>query len=257
MTTATDQESALTVVETEPGEVVEANPRVVVGSFKNYIEIQSAIDGMMPDAIMAISGKQFRKKSYWRAIATAFNLELELREERREVFENGDWGYLVTYRATARNGRTCDGDGACFVSEKSGGMATVHNVRAHAHTRAKNRAIADLVGFGEVSAEEVNHNGSPAPQKEAPAEATPAPATKGVKLSKARVKSLGIYRAAFGASEAVHGKADEEKTKFASLNWALGKMGFDRVDEVPDDRGDELVERISEYAERSSDEAPF
>jgi hypothetical protein len=34
-------------------------------------------------------------------------------------------------------------------------MLTLHNVRAHACTRAKNRAISDLVGFGEVSAEEL------------------------------------------------------------------------------------------------------
>jgi hypothetical protein len=33
--------------------------------------------------------------------------------------------------------------------------ATEHNVRSHAHTRAFNRAVSNLVGFGEVSAEEV------------------------------------------------------------------------------------------------------
>ena len=50
-----------------------------------------------------------------------------------------------------------DGDGSCFASEKTGGRlrATEHNVRAHAHTRAQNRAISGLVGFGEVSADEM------------------------------------------------------------------------------------------------------
>src|SRR5690606_7655023 len=32
---------------------------------------------------------------------------------------------------------------------------TIHNIKAHANTRAKNRAILDLVGLGEVSAEEI------------------------------------------------------------------------------------------------------
>jgi hypothetical protein len=38
------------------------------------------------------------------------------------------------------------------------GDATDHNVRSHAHTRAFNRAVSNLVGFGEVSAEEVERD---------------------------------------------------------------------------------------------------
>jgi hypothetical protein len=123
-------------------------------ALETYQQIQRVFDEKMPDAIMEIRGKKFRKKSYWRAIATAFNVEARMiSEERIEI--DGDWGYLATYRATTNDGRQCDGDGACMASEKSGAMCTVHNVRAHAHTRAKNRAIADLVGFGEVSADEL------------------------------------------------------------------------------------------------------
>jgi hypothetical protein len=45
----------------------------------------------------------------------------------------------------------------CSFSEKSRGRMTPseHNIKAHASTRAMNRAIANLVGFGEVSAEEI------------------------------------------------------------------------------------------------------
>ena len=39
------------------------------------------------------------------------------------------------------------------------GNYNVHNLVATAHTRAVNRAISDLVGFGEVSAEEVQASG--------------------------------------------------------------------------------------------------
>jgi hypothetical protein len=147
--------------------ILSADPTAVVEAFAKYKAIQNALDRAMPDCIMNIRGKQFRKKMYWRAIATAFNLSLEMvREDRTE--DGDDWGWLVTYRATAPSGRHADGDGSCFASEKSSGQDSVHNVRAHAHTRAKNRAVADLVGFGEVSAEEMNPRESYQDRDEAP-----------------------------------------------------------------------------------------
>ncbi len=173
--------SELVIVET-PAAIVEADPGMVVAALENYQSIQVALDRSMPDCIITIQGKPFRKKKYWRAIATAFNLRLELVSEQRHVIEGkpislecdvgNDWGYHVVYRATASNGRLCDGDGACYASEKLNqdgwptAMMTEHVVRAHAHTRAKNRAIADLVGFGEVSADEVQREKpEPKPRK--------------------------------------------------------------------------------------------
>lgn len=126
----------------------------VAVAFEEYQKLQTKLDSAMPDCMMEIRGKNFRKKNYWRAIATAFNLSLELISER-ESANGDDWGFLVTYRATASNGRYADGDGSCFASEKGQGQDSVHNVRAHASTRAVNRAISNLVGFGEVSAEEM------------------------------------------------------------------------------------------------------
>ena len=128
-------------------------------AFSAYRDLQVKLDQMMPDQIMEISGKKFRKKGYWQAVATAFNLSLELVGESKEKGEK-DWGFTVTYKASSPVGRSAMGDGSCFASEKSRGrmQATVHNVRAHAHTRAINRAISNLVGFGEVSADEINMN---------------------------------------------------------------------------------------------------
>ena len=125
----------------------------MAGALVEYRGIQNALDKAMPDCIVRIQGKGFRTKDYWRGVCTAFGLSLEMVSEELVRGEN-DWGYLVTFRATHPNGRSMTGDGAVFASEKKG-TASVHNVRAHAHTRAKNRAISDLVGFGEVSAEEV------------------------------------------------------------------------------------------------------
>lgn len=122
-----------------------------------YRKLQGELDTALDGSMITIQGKKFRTKSYWRAVQTAFALQVSCIEEERVKGET-DWGFLVTYRATAPNGAFADGDGACMASEKASdrtGKVLVHNVRAHAHTRAFNRAVSNLVGFGEVSAEEV------------------------------------------------------------------------------------------------------
>lgn len=169
----------------------------MVQALTAYRELQGALDRAMPEQLMTLDGKPFRKKGYWRALAVAFNLKVEVAEERREIAEQFDdgrdnFGYVVSYRATAPNGRAITGDGSCFAVEKARrfkcphphpkgwkgktehwphdscpdfdpafqwrslpAQATEHNIRSHAHTRAFNRAVSNLVGFGEVSAEEV------------------------------------------------------------------------------------------------------
>ena len=152
--TPTEVHGEVVVVDPQDQAMVRAAPMDVVLAFEEYRKIQQGLDAALPDCVMTIQGKKFRKKNYWRAIATAFNLTVRLTsEERTEVGD--DWGYLVVFTATASNGRTADGDGSCFVSEKNAAQGTVHNVRAHAHTRAYNRAVSNLVGFGEASAEEM------------------------------------------------------------------------------------------------------
>jgi hypothetical protein len=132
------------------------SPAELGQAIESYRELQQTLDKAMPDCIQNISGKQFRKKNYWRAVKTAFNLKVECEKEERFEDEE-DWGFMVTYRAIAPNGATADGDGACTFKEKSKGnmQPTLHNIRSQAHTRAFNRAVSNLVGFGEVSAEEM------------------------------------------------------------------------------------------------------
>lgn len=102
----------------------------------------------------------FVKKSGWRKIAKAFGLSVTRVDDGVERDEDGNpvraW---AVYRAAHPNGQTQDGDGYCSVEEgrfaRSGGRQKLENdLRATATTRAKNRAISDLVGMGEVSAEE-------------------------------------------------------------------------------------------------------
>ncbi len=137
-----------------------------VEAFNAYQELANKI--IRPEDIQKISGKDFKKKSFWRKCQRFFNLSLEKREERRAEISNG-FAYHFTYRAIAPNGAFIDGCGSCSSDEK-GLIKTEHNTRAIAETRAKNRAIADLVAFGEVSAEEIiDTNGN----KETPIDITP------------------------------------------------------------------------------------
>ncbi len=129
-----------------------------------------------------IGSKDFPKKSAWRKLAVAFNVSVALVDRDYERDDNGRIIRAeVIARATAPNGRTMDGLGACDLFEKCcpGGAegcpiratkhrhcrpncpGTVHfsnashDLPATAATRATNRACADLFGMGEVSAEEI------------------------------------------------------------------------------------------------------
>jgi len=121
-------------------------------------------------------GKRFVKKSGWRKIARAFNLSTAIVSV---IVIRDDAGMPVRaeaiVRAIAPNGQISDGDGYCAADEDrfkdaSGRKKLENDLRATATTRAKNRAISDLVGMGEVSAEEAeaatsSGHGAPADQK--------------------------------------------------------------------------------------------
>lgn len=95
----------------------------------------------------------FKVKSAWRKLATAFNLSSEVVKEERVEYE----GYFVVkiiVRTLAPNGRFVDGTGTCSSNEREFAHKE-HDVRAQAETRAKNRSISDMIGGGEVSAEEM------------------------------------------------------------------------------------------------------
>lgn len=125
-------------------------------------------------------------KSGWRKIATAFNLSVEVQGHPTIQTDDGVVHVTVQARTRADNGKTATATGTCS-SNESNFMETLkegqgdwntededvmkvdgkwrrlrnprevnrHNLIATAETRAKNRAISDLVGGGEVSAEEL------------------------------------------------------------------------------------------------------
>lgn len=151
-------------------------------------------------------GKPRKKKSAWRKLATAFNVSTRVveKEIERDAARNVLSAFF-TVEASAGN-RCTNGSGYCEITEKccatrTGGKCRKaawkghfccengcdgrkhwshanHDIIATAETRAKNRAIADLIGCGEVSAEELTdeqpgenapgHAASPAPPQHTP-----------------------------------------------------------------------------------------
>lgn len=170
------QETALAVIEsTAPATYASiggmisplVSPLAARQAITAYEALKQAI--VRPEDKHLISGKVFLKKSFWRRIASCFGLSVVIVREEYLVDEMDphNYGYSIIARATAPNGQYMEADGMCWASEKSGQARTRHNVHAHAVTRAKNRAISDLVGGGEVSADELTEyvDSDPAPQQ--------------------------------------------------------------------------------------------
>ena len=59
-------------------------------------------------------------------------------------------------RATLPNGRFVESDGSCDRRESGKREMSNHSIKATAKTRATNRAISELIGAGDVSADELD-----------------------------------------------------------------------------------------------------
>lgn len=121
---------------------------------------------------------KFVKKSGWRRIATPYGITVEMVDERLghgheertcsrikfpAIFnkDDRDCGCQVVFaryivKAVAPNGRKFDGMGICSLGEKNRKFTRQdHDIATTAYTRAVNRAISDMIGAGEISAEEI------------------------------------------------------------------------------------------------------
>ena len=150
---------------------------VDVESAKAFMDnYQQVVDALLDDKDYQKMGKsKFKKKSAWRKLATAFNISdtiinsEEVRDDNNQIISAK---YYV--KATLPNGRSSIGVGSCSIFDKitkkdasqpsnfvlrNRFNNAEHDVPSTAHTRAKSRAIADLIGAGEVSAEEMEGYG--------------------------------------------------------------------------------------------------
>jgi len=122
-------------------------------AMKLFEELKRKI--LTPSDMVRIGDNLYVKRSGWRKIALAFNVRTEILSVERKR-EDGVLTVWVTARATAPNGRSSDQVAVCDSTEFSGNLKpTQHNIETKAATRAVNRAVSDLVGGGEVSAEEM------------------------------------------------------------------------------------------------------
>jgi|GEM_PF-6196239 len=102
--------------------------------------------------------KSFVVKSGWRKFATFYNLTDRIVEETKEPSGQGGFLWKIKVVCTAPNGRETEGVGMCSSTER-GFAHPDHDIYATAHTRAKNRAISDMIAAGEVSYEEIAADG--------------------------------------------------------------------------------------------------
>lgn len=111
-----------------------------------------------------IRGERFARKSAYRKLALAFGISTEVVREDRIDFKDST-AYLFTVKAISPNGRFMVASGSCHTDERR--FTKPSDCRATAETRAVNRAIANLLGWSQVSAEEVigGEKEDPAPTK--------------------------------------------------------------------------------------------
>lgn len=180
----------------------------IAEAFRQYQAVCEKI--LNRDDYQTYEGKPRKKKSAWRKLATAFNVSTVV--VSKDVQRN-EAGHVVSAQFTVKAftgpqgnpWRQIEAEGYCEVHEKCCASARGekchkaawkghyccqngcsgrrhfshpdHDIIGTAQTRATNRAIADLIGCGEVSAEELTDpEPTPAARQEAPRASRAAPA---------------------------------------------------------------------------------
>jgi hypothetical protein len=126
----------------------------VIDAWNAFVEVKNQLLTQEGTDYLPIQGKPRILKAGWRKVAAAFGISTEIRHEARRDLEAGAFVYEFVVRALAPNGRFAEAAGSCASDERAFSHKQA-DVRAQAQTRATSRAISDLVGGGEVSAEEL------------------------------------------------------------------------------------------------------
>lgn len=244
----------------------------------NYQELVKAL--LDQTDYQKIGSKQFKKKSAWRKLATAFNISDEIIKEEITRDETGQIISATYYvKATLPNGRSGVGIGACSIFDKirysdtskypadtntpsnfelRGRFSNAeHDIPSTAHSRAKNRAISDLIGAGDVSAEEMGNvkrntppapknAPKPAPKPQPPKENIPAKAevvdAEIVSEPKEKSKRAGTIKELMDSNSHIKKAVKELQAQNVSVSratiseklmdlWDLGKMSKEEYDE--------------------------
>jgi len=123
----------------------------------NYQELTKAI--LTKDDYQKIGEKAFKKKSAFRKYARFYGVSTEIVSK---TFTRNDEGRIINAEFIVRaimGGRHVDAWGSCGVEEQrfkgKVNMKSDHDIPATAETRATSRAISNIIGAGDVSAEEM------------------------------------------------------------------------------------------------------
>jgi transcription initiation factor TFIIIB Brf1 subunit/transcription initiation factor TFIIB len=130
-------------------------------AFKRFEDFKNRL--LTPEDSVKIGNKLFLKKSAWRKWALACSVSDEILSQERIPAQGKDETNNFSYRITVRayhipTGRSSTGVAIASFNEKKAWAHEEHDVFSLCHTRAKSRAISDLVGGGEVSAEEMEND---------------------------------------------------------------------------------------------------
>jgi len=125
-----------------------------IAAMKAFEELKQKV--LNADDSVVIQGKPYIKRSGWQKIAMALGISTEIVSIKREQI--GDvWIVEVIARAKTPLGRVSENVAVCDSIEfrKGALQDTLHNIESKATTRAIDRAISNLVGGGQVTAEEI------------------------------------------------------------------------------------------------------
>ncbi len=104
-------------------------------------------------------GKRYVRKSGWMKYAMALGISTHVYNERSETVKFNGKEILAFHfeaKAVALNGRSAEAVGSASSDEGKPWSDAYHSIRAMAQTRAVERAISNLVGGGELGAEEAD-----------------------------------------------------------------------------------------------------
>jgi hypothetical protein len=135
-------------------------------AFQKFDQFKKRI--LTANDVVDIQGKLYLKKSAWTKWALVCNVSDRLVSYERVPAEGRDaeegFYYRIVWEAFHQpTGRSSVGTGITSSREKKSWAHEEHDIFATACTRAKNRAVSNLVGGGEVSAEEMVADVEPGP----------------------------------------------------------------------------------------------
>lgn len=226
-------ENEIMVTEDNASLLQQADVEGVTAFFQNYQELTQAL--LNPSDYQSAGKNKFKKKSAWRKYATAFNLSDRIINE--EIIRDDEYRIISAkyeVEVTASNGRTAVGVASCSIYDKIDKKDAVepsafelrkrfthaeHDIISTAHTRAKNRAISDIIGTGEVSAEEMENSNGVSSKK-----AVPHQKKRAAKKQKKEASGDGVIEAkAKIKKETVGDPAKKSLKELADENPAINK----------------------------------